>query len=244
MFKLCSHKREFASGIVTFNEGMSKEPEHQVYAQSGKYKCWYAIKDKKGNWIFGPSKFIGYAGMDIDTYIDHQQELDGKATEKQLSMFSTDVANEEEYEQLLGQLIEILSRVNRTPGKSVKIKKIEVETDNKTKPVKYKNTDDCDFYELCDTESQPTLVSSFVVAGNKVKFDLTYGFNHYIVELNKASEGQLYSGSAIRQFDNHKIKCRALLEYEEGHIEIHGLEWLEDGKNYRWSAYVEEADYA
>lgn len=82
------------------------------------------------------------------------------------------------------------------------------------------------------------------MVGNKVKFDLKYSSYSYIVELNRESEGQLFSGNAVRQGDNHSVMCRALLEFTEGSIEIHGIEWLEDGVNFRWSTYVEEADYA
>jgi len=242
-FKLASNKRELACGIKTFDKNIPLVPDHPIYAQAGKYKCWYGIKDEKGHWIFGPSKFIGYAGMDIDTYIDYQQELDGKATEKQLSKFS-EVVSDKQYDQLLGLLIESLSRVNRTPGKSVKIKIIEIEMETKNKPVRYKNTKDFDFYTQIETENYPTLVSSFIVVGNRVKFDLLFGSNHYFVELNRVNEGAVYSGHAVRQFDNHNIKCRALLEFNEDQIEIHGIEWLEDGKDFRWSAYVEEANDA
>ncbi|EOI3468997.1 hypothetical protein ACN5L5_000386 [Cronobacter turicensis] len=242
MFRLCCNKQEFASGIRAFNQGISTIPNHPVYAQSGKYKCWYAIKDENKKWIFGPSKFIGYAGIDIDTYIAKQRDLDGKATEKQLVKFSENV-DEHMHAELLEQLIESLSRVNRTPGKSVKIKIIEMDMKASNMHVKYNSSEKCEFFETCDYGEEKPLISSFIVAGSIIKFDLRYAYNRYIVELSKETEENLFSGVAIRQGDNHQVECRAFIEFSEGSVEIHGLGWLEDNIQYRWSAYVEEADY-
>lgn len=242
MSKLSSNKQEFASGIRTFNQGISTIPNHPVYAQSGKYKCWYAIKDEHGNWIFGPSKFIGYAGIDIDTYIAEQHDLDGRATEKQLIKFSDDV-DQTMHAELFELLIESLSRVNRTPGKSVKIKIIDMGWRARNMHVKYNDSEICEFFALCDHGNKMPRVSSFIVAESIIKFDLEYGDNHYIVELSKETIGHLYSGVAIRQGDNHKVKCRAFIDFAEGSVEIHGIGWREDGIQHLWSAYVEEADY-
>jgi len=240
MVRLCSNKQEIVSGIRTFDQGISAIPNHPVYAQSGKYKCWYAIKDEHNNWIFGPSKFIGYAGIDIDTYIAKQHDLDGKATEKHLIKFSEDV-DEHMHAELLELLFERLSHVNRIPGKSVKIKIIDM--DMKAKNIKYNNSEKCEFFELCDHGEEKPLVSSFIVAGSIIKFDLKYGYNRYIVELSMEAGEHLFNGIAIRQGDNYKIKCRAFIEFSEGSVEIHGIGWQEDDIQYRWSAYVEEMDY-
>ena len=247
MFKLCNSKTEISSGIKAFAGGMRGNPDHPVYAQSGKYKCWYAIKDEKGEWIFGPSKFIGYAGMSVAAYMDHQPELDGKLTEKQLVKFSEEV-DEEMHALLYDRLFDTLSRVNRTPGKSVKIKIIPVEKVAQTMSVKYKNTDKCDFYQLIDRNSQtlidgisqPPELSSLSVAGDKVKFDLKYGDYSYIVELNKTTAEWLCEGKARRREDGQVIDCTALLVFDEGSVEIYGLRWFETGANYMWSAYAEE----
>lgn len=242
MLRLCSNKQEFAAGIRTFNKNMSTIPEHPVYAQSGKYKCWYAIKDNNGNWIFGPSKFIGYADIDIDTYIARQSDLDGKATEKQLVKFSESV-DALRHAQLLELLIESLSRVHRTPGKSVKIKIIDMDKGPGNMHITYKDSEKCEFYELIEHGSEKPHVSSFIVVGNVIKFDLKYYNENYIVELSSENGGNLFKGHAIRQSDNHQITCRAFIEFSEGCVEIHGLGWQEDNFDFRWYAYVEEADY-
>ena len=31
--------------------------------------AWYAIRSNDGSWLFGPSKFVGYAGNDAETYL-------------------------------------------------------------------------------------------------------------------------------------------------------------------------------
>jgi len=48
-FKLASNKRELACGIKTFDKNIPLVPDHPIYAQAGKYKCWYGIKDEKGH---------------------------------------------------------------------------------------------------------------------------------------------------------------------------------------------------
>lgn len=47
--------------------------------------AWYAARDEDGRWRFGPSKFIGYEGLDADTYLElSRRGLDGRKTEARL----------------------------------------------------------------------------------------------------------------------------------------------------------------
>ncbi len=47
----------------------------------GRHKSWYAAKGAGGNWVFGPSKFIGYAGNDAATYLETYDRMDGRESE-------------------------------------------------------------------------------------------------------------------------------------------------------------------
>jgi uncharacterized protein (DUF433 family) len=45
---------------------------------------WYAAKAADGSWLFGPSKFIGYAGITPKIYERMHEKLDGRVTEAAL----------------------------------------------------------------------------------------------------------------------------------------------------------------
>ena len=32
------------------------------------FRRWYSHRDRRGQWLFGPSKVVGYEGMDFETY--------------------------------------------------------------------------------------------------------------------------------------------------------------------------------
>ena len=57
-----------------------------------RHSAWYAIPDGAGGWIFGPSKFVGYADNDAEFYLKNSKErLDGKETEPVLSTWFKEV---------------------------------------------------------------------------------------------------------------------------------------------------------
>lgn len=65
--------------IATYREGVRAEP--RLAARIKQHPAWYAVRDDAGGWMFGPSKFIGYAGMDPATYLVRYDRRDGKETE-------------------------------------------------------------------------------------------------------------------------------------------------------------------
>ncbi|WP_318372793.1 hypothetical protein [Enterobacter sp.] len=240
MQQLCHSKPQIIQAIDIFNDGMRTNPSHPIYAQAGKYKCWYAYNDH-GVYKFGPSKFIGYINLNPDTYLEVQHELDGKLTEKQLSKFSEDVSDEL-FSELYYQLIEILSSINRTPGKSVKIKLISSDGNAVIKLKKYHDSEVCHFYDAVDIDKNQKKVSSFLFLNDEVKFDLKYSSSNYIVKLHRVNESDVFTGFATRQSDFKKIKCRALLDFIDGSIKLNGIDWDEDNYNYPWYVIVEEMD--
>src|SRR5690606_24598814 len=54
-------------------------------ARIKQHPAWYAVKDTHGDWIFGPSKFIGYAGASAGKYLASYSRKDGKETEPALA---------------------------------------------------------------------------------------------------------------------------------------------------------------
>jgi len=60
-------------------------------------QSWYAVKTAEG-YRFGPSKFIGYAGMSAELYASETGaggRLDGRVTEKKLSPWAVPVSEED-----------------------------------------------------------------------------------------------------------------------------------------------------
>ena len=43
--------------------------------------AWYATRPAGGQWLFAPSKFVGYAGNTAEAYIEERQARDGRITE-------------------------------------------------------------------------------------------------------------------------------------------------------------------
>lgn len=82
---------ELVRNIVTYQEGVRAEP--RLAARIKQHPAWYAVRAGAGagGWMFGPSKFIGYAGMDPVSYLGRYDRKDGKETEPVLRQWFTPV---------------------------------------------------------------------------------------------------------------------------------------------------------
>lgn len=88
------------------------------------FRAWYAIHDKHGRWHFGPSKFIGYAGLDGTEYLSltNARKLDGRLTEERLQAFFRTVEEDTAlYEELDAALCEFLDEFDKFPCRSIRI---------------------------------------------------------------------------------------------------------------------------
>lgn len=85
-------------------------------------RSWYAIRDD-GNWKFAPSKFIGYEGLDADTYLNRARNyLDGRVTEAHLRQwFKVVDPTDKLYDRLNSDLTAFLLIFNKTPNKRSRI---------------------------------------------------------------------------------------------------------------------------
>lgn len=95
---LVQNTQEAIENIAVFNtllddeEGRSKLVRLLPHVQS-----WYAVKTADG-YGFGPSKFIGYAGMSAELYARETGaggRLDGRVTEKKLAPWAVQVGQED-----------------------------------------------------------------------------------------------------------------------------------------------------
>lgn len=74
---------EVTDNIRTYMESVAKHPE--LAARIKQHPAWYAIRGESGDWMFGPSKFIGYRESRADSYLSNYNRKDGKETEPALS---------------------------------------------------------------------------------------------------------------------------------------------------------------
>jgi hypothetical protein len=79
--------------------------------------AWYAWRTE-GRWLLGPSKFIGYEGMDAETYRrSNNKGLDGRVTEKVLRQWADPIGQgHPQYDELHTALASFLTHHGKTPN--------------------------------------------------------------------------------------------------------------------------------
>lgn len=118
--KLSSSAATVLANIARFQHEVDKSAELQdrlAYA-----RAWYANRDKKGNWQFGPSKFVGYEGLDAANYIAVAQDIDGRRTEAQLHQWFLVVdPSSALHQELSGALFAFLGHYGKAPSTKMRI---------------------------------------------------------------------------------------------------------------------------
>lgn len=91
-------------------------------------RAWYAVRNDAGGWDFGPSKYVGYRGMDADTYLEEAEQNDGRRTEAQLRRWFAVVDIESElFSELSEALTDFLADLGKAPSTAVRISVLESE---------------------------------------------------------------------------------------------------------------------
>ena len=120
MLKLISTPAQAFDNIKKFEEGVHSSPELQ--ARLPYARAWYAYREGAGAWHFGPSKFVGYEGLDAKTYLQTAQETDGRRTEAQLkTMFETVGPMHPAYNELTAALLGFLAQYGKAPSTKTRI---------------------------------------------------------------------------------------------------------------------------
>lgn len=113
------------SNIATFNQALASGRHPQVNKLVAHVQAWYAIEQGDGKFLFGPSKFIGYANITPELYAQEtgaKGRLDGRVTEKKLSPWATPVTEDDErYEAVHSALAEFCGRHHSFPNKRARI---------------------------------------------------------------------------------------------------------------------------
>ncbi len=83
---------------------------------------WYIDAEKPEEPKFGPSKFIGYEGMDAATYLQNYKNMDGRDTEVILPEYAHELnPDTPTYRAYFSKLCDWLAGFGKTPRKSVRL---------------------------------------------------------------------------------------------------------------------------
>lgn len=119
-FEVAASPKVVAQNIMAYQVALGKSEEMQRRARY--HQSWYAVRDEAGDWVFGPSKFVGYAGIDADEYIATSVERNGRATEAHLRKWFTVVDEEDPlHSELTDALEDFLGEYGLTPRAQTRI---------------------------------------------------------------------------------------------------------------------------
>lgn len=120
--------------IVRFQkEVLSNKKQNALVDTLSHFRAWYAI-EHKGQWIFAPSKFIGYVDFDARTYGENNRQIDGRVTEVALRPWFQEVNRSELGETLQEQLVEFLASFGKQPNSLARISILSENLEEQSQP--------------------------------------------------------------------------------------------------------------
>jgi hypothetical protein len=115
--KLITSLEQLIENIQRYAASAEELAELMAYS-----RAWYALRSEEG-WLLAPSKFIGYEGMDAETYRrERSTQLDGRATEKVLEQWSDLIKQgHPQYDELHAALATLFAHHGKTPNTLARI---------------------------------------------------------------------------------------------------------------------------
>lgn len=119
--KLVRTREEVIANIKTYQDVLDKSSE--IQRRLGYVPAWYAIRRVDGQWLFGPSKFVGYENNTASRYLASADAgADGRETEHALK----DLAASLDLSTRIGRdafsaLESFLKKFDRKPNKRARI---------------------------------------------------------------------------------------------------------------------------
>lgn len=100
--------------IKLFQTELNKNnKQNDLVKALGQFSNWYAYKNESGDWLFAPSKFIGYQDISLKTYENkNENKLDGRQTDAHLKQWKVE-PDEEQLIELRHNLNIFLSRYGK-----------------------------------------------------------------------------------------------------------------------------------
>jgi uncharacterized protein (DUF433 family) len=81
--QVVSSLEDAVANISSYHRNVAETPG--LAARLSRHPSWYAVKGAAGEWLFGPSKYVGYRGMDAKGYLASYDRRDGRETEPALA---------------------------------------------------------------------------------------------------------------------------------------------------------------
>ena len=117
---LVRNAKQASENIVKFQREVLVDDDVNVLVDTlSHFRAWYAM-EYEGDWIFGPSKFIGYENMDVAIYENNNHVMDGRQTELVLGQWFEPVKSDLQ-EELETALHDFLSNFGKRPSKLARI---------------------------------------------------------------------------------------------------------------------------
>lgn len=128
-----SRPEQVASNIRSFVRELRSDAALQ--SALGHIHAWYALRVADGEWIFGPSKFVGYPDNTAQEYLGtYKDKGDGRQTERALSAWFKPVdVNSRLGRELLDALTNFLAAWDRVPRRGVRIAVVSSDDDEPLK---------------------------------------------------------------------------------------------------------------
>ncbi len=121
MSSLATSPRMVRNAIIGFEKEVRGSP--RLVGRLSYARAWYACRDVKGRWRFGPSKFVGYERLTAPEYIElSRRSLDGRRTEAQLRQWFRELDPLSElHERLAALLSAFLAQHDKVPSSKMRI---------------------------------------------------------------------------------------------------------------------------
>lgn len=96
----------------------------------GYARSWYFIKNGD-DYIYAPSKWVGYVGMTAEVYVSTSKEIDGRKTEEVLGQWYDEVsASSRAYSFHIEKLKAFLGQYGKSPSSAVRFNVLAIDLDN------------------------------------------------------------------------------------------------------------------
>ena len=126
---LATSPRMVCDAIDCFGQEVRRSP--RLAGRLAYARAWYASRDTKGRWRFGPSKFVGYERLSAQQYIKLSRKgLDGRRTEAQLRQWFRELDPSTDLHETLASLLSaFLAEYDKTPSSKMRISILEQDYD-------------------------------------------------------------------------------------------------------------------
>jgi hypothetical protein len=115
-YELIESYQEVIENVRQFNEDLIAGED--ICSQLAMFRAWYYIPEIDA---LGPSKFIGYKGMDTTRY-QRGYRKDGKETEPRLQKFFKRIPKENtRYVNIINKLHSMITKYNKKPNKVARL---------------------------------------------------------------------------------------------------------------------------